>query len=399
MARQDDNPYAPGFGIVPPVLAGREPEFADLDAALRRARAGAYEQPRLLTGERGMGKTAVLVELHASAREAGVWGVDVEASRSGSIVPALLGGLRAHLLAADRDARVGDVARRALRILRSLTVAHPGVAVTVEFDAERGAADSGDLASDLGDVLVAAGEAARAHDTAALVTVDEIQSLPGTQMGPLFGAFQRVAKRSPDPATGERLPVLAVVAGLPNSRAAMRSGAGTYAERVREHVLGLLPDPAVHEALRIPASERGVAWHADALDVAVDGAGGYPFAVQAVGWHVWAASDRRAPDDPALTAADASDGVAAAHTELAHIYDSRLAEVPDGERRYLDAIAALDEADRRSGTIAAELGGSAEDWGWARARLIDRGLLRPTGHGRVTVALPGLEAHLRDRLA
>ena len=61
----DANPYVPGFGVVPPALAGRESTFVDLDTAVRRARSGSYEQPRLLTGDRGMGKTAVLAEFHA----------------------------------------------------------------------------------------------------------------------------------------------------------------------------------------------------------------------------------------------------------------------------------------------------------------------------------------------
>lgn len=58
----DANPYVPGFGVIPPALAGREPEFADVEAALRRVRSGIYEQPRLLSGDRGMGKTAVLAD-------------------------------------------------------------------------------------------------------------------------------------------------------------------------------------------------------------------------------------------------------------------------------------------------------------------------------------------------
>lgn len=71
-----------------------------------------------------------------------------------------------------------------------------------------------------------------------------------------------------------------------------------------------------------------------------------------------------------------------------------LAELPDGERRYLHAVAGTPAESRTSSAIAASMNDAASKWGWARSRLIDRGLLRPDGYGRVTFALPGLEEHL-----
>jgi hypothetical protein len=395
MPDPDDNPYVPGFGIVPPALTGREPEFADLATALRRARRGSYERPRLLSGDRGMGKTAVLGELHATTRTEGCWVVDLEASASGDAIGVLLRELARHLRAAEIDARVGGAIAAALGTIAAVTVAHTGLAVEVELAPRPGVADSGDLASDLGDALIATGQAAQEAGAAVVITVDEIQAMPAPQVSALFGALQRLAKHDTDPTLGTKLPVVCVVAGLPSSRAALRSGAGTYAERVREHVLDLLDEPAVTEALRTPAEDRGVSWTGDAIERALAGAAGYPFALQLVGYETWAAAALRDPGDPLITAEDADRGVAAAHRELDRLHASRLDEVPDTERRYLAAVARLDDADRRSATIAAELGGTASEWAWARARLIERGLLRPDGHGRVAFTLPGLADHLR----
>ncbi|MEX1177826.1 MAG: ATP-binding protein [Nitriliruptor sp.] len=395
MPDADDNPYVPGFGIVPPALTGREPEFADLATALRRARRGSYERPRLLSGDRGMGKTAVLGELHATTRAEGCWVVDLEASANGDAIGVLLRELTRHLRAARRDARVGAAVTAALGTIASITLAHTGLSVEVELAPRRGVADSGDLASDLGDALIAAGRAADEVDTAIVLTIDEIQAMPAAQVAALFGALQRLAKHEVDPTLGTRLPVVCTVAGLPNARAALRAGAGTYAERVREHVLGLLDDAAVAEALRTPAEEHGVAWSGDAIECAVAGAGGYPFALQLVGYETWAAASLRDPASDLITREDVEAGVEAARLELGHLHASRLAEVPDTERRYLDAVAQLDEGERRSAMIAAQLGGTAQEWAWARARLIERGLLRPDGHGRVAFTLPGLADHLR----
>lgn len=393
MLRHDDNPYVPGFGIVPPALAGREPEFADLEAALRRVRRGIYEQPRLLSGDRGMGKTAVLAELTAAAREGGAWVVAVEASRTGDVFVPLLRDLQRTLTAHDLDARVGEHVQRALAVLAAFSVAHAGLELGVEV--ETGARGrSGDLATDLGDVLEAVGEAAWANGTAVLLTVDEIQVMPPAQMGPLFAALQRAAKFEPEP--GQHLPILAVVAGLAHARSAMRAASSTYAERVREHELGLLSDAAATEALTAPAEEHGVVYARDALASVLDAAGGYPYFVQLMGYEVWNAAANR-DEREVISAESARVGVRAGRREAAAVFRSRLAEVPDTERRYLEAVAALGEDERRSGRIAEELDGTAGEWGWARQRLIERGLLRPDGHGRVAFALPGLGAYLRER--
>lgn len=388
-----DNPYVPGFGAVPPALAGREPEFADVEAALARVRRGIYEQPRLLTGDRGMGKTAVLAELATQSRERGQWVVEVEASRSGNALVLLLRDLRALLWDHDRDRRVGEYARRALAVLSSFALAHADLRLVVRVDAAAGRADTGDLATDLGDVLVAACETAAAADAGLLLCVDEIQAMPAEQIAPLFVALQRLARHEAAP--GRLLPILAVVAGLPGSRAAMRRASSTYAERVREHELGLLGEGAATEALIVPAEQRGVRYEPEALTAVVDGTGGYPFFVQLMGYEAWnAAADRGARS--VINVEDAAAGIERARLEAARLYESRLAEVPDTERRYLDAAAGLDQGERRSAAIAAVLGGTSEDWAWARQRLIERGLLRPAGRGRIAFALPGLADYLRS---
>lgn len=394
MPHRDDNPFVPGFGAIPPALTGREAEFADLEAALRRVRRGYYEQPRLVSGDRGLGKTAVLAELTAAAAADGIWTADVEAASVGEPLVPLLRALQNTLRRHDRDVRLGEYAVAALAVLAAFALKHGGLELSVEL-AERshGRGGSGDLATDLGDVLEAvAVVASRAH-TAILLTVDEIHAMRSAHLAPLFLALQRLARHEPEP--GRRLPVLVVLAGLPHALAAMRKASSTYAERVREHPLGLLDDGAVEEALALPAEERGEPLSDEARSILVGAAGGYPYFVQLLGYEAWnAAADRGAVG---IDAAAALAGAAAARRQAIRVYESRLAEVPDAEMRYLTAVAALSEADRRSSSIAEQLGGTASEWAWARARLIDRGLLRPAGYGKVAFALPGLAEHVAGR--
>lgn len=387
---RDDNPYVPGFGVIPPALAGREAEFADLEAALRRVRRGIYEQPRLVTGDRGMGKTAVLAELIAASRERGVWIVDVEASRTGDAGVPLLRQLQSNLLAHNTDERIGSYARQALAVLSAFGLKHGGTELALQIEPSPTAGGSGDLGTDLGDALVAVAVTAAQAGTAILLSVDEIHAMPAAQMAPLFTALQRVARHETRP--GSVLPVLAVVAGLPHARAAMRAASSTYAERVREHDLSLLSDAAATEALTVPAREHGVDVTAAALAELLPAVGGYPYFLQLMGYEAWNAAATAGGD--AITAASARKGVAAGRREAARVYESRLAEVPDTERRYLQAVADL-QGERTSSAVAAALGGTAAQWAWARGRLVDRGLLRPDGWGRVAFALPGLQEHLR----
>ncbi len=145
----------------------------------------------------------------------------------------------------------------------------------------------------------------------------------------------------------------------------------------------------------LPAEERGASYAPEALELLLPEIGGYPYFVQLVGYEAWqvasSAGKKRIDGDVARAAA------AAARRQARALYDSRLEEVPDAERRFLEAAAALPEEERTTAAVAARLGGASEGWGWARRRLTDRGLVRTGFRGRIVLALPGLGQHLRER--
>lgn len=67
------NPFKAGYGALPRVFAGREPEFRDLEVMAARTRAGIYEQARRVQGIRGIGKTVLLGEYEQWASDSGLW--------------------------------------------------------------------------------------------------------------------------------------------------------------------------------------------------------------------------------------------------------------------------------------------------------------------------------------
>jgi hypothetical protein len=52
-----DNPYTPGAGRKPPVLAGRDPDLENVQALVERLSGGGYERSLIYSGPRGVGKT------------------------------------------------------------------------------------------------------------------------------------------------------------------------------------------------------------------------------------------------------------------------------------------------------------------------------------------------------
>ncbi|HEV8281551.1 MAG TPA: ATP-binding protein [Candidatus Limnocylindrales bacterium] len=64
------NPFRPGSGIFPPLLSGREPETAILEARIARTREG-HPQHTALLGEWAIGKTTLLMHWRRRLEEAG----------------------------------------------------------------------------------------------------------------------------------------------------------------------------------------------------------------------------------------------------------------------------------------------------------------------------------------
>jgi Cdc6-like AAA superfamily ATPase len=63
------NPYTPGAGARPPLLAGRDAELDDFSVAFERLAAGQFARSFVLDGLRGVGKTVLLNEADVIARE------------------------------------------------------------------------------------------------------------------------------------------------------------------------------------------------------------------------------------------------------------------------------------------------------------------------------------------
>ncbi len=379
------NPYTPNAGARPPLLVGRDDQLSTFDVLLARLRNGYTEQSMIITGLRGVGKTVLLGEFREQAERAGWVAVEAEIAKHDFGVRSAQLARRALLHVAPK-ARWKDRARRAASILKAftLTVTSEG-ALTAGLDVEPavGVADSGDLAEDLSDLLVALGEAARDHDTGVVFLFDEIQYLSPPHFEALIAALHKTVQRA--------LPVTLIGAGLPQIPR-LAGEAKSYAERLFKfpHIGGLQRRQA-EEALVGPARVLETDFTRAALDFIVDYTEGYPYFLQEYGRTVW----DEAESSPVTLGVARGVGPLVEEKLDSGFFKVRAGRTTQFELRYLRAMAELGARPHKASDVARVLGRTSEQLGPTRSRLIDKGLLYTPGYGLAAFTVPQFDRYLR----
>jgi len=243
------NPYAPGAGTIPPELAGRDEIIEKAAIALDRCRNGLASRGLFLVGLRGVGKTVLLTRISQNAEANGFVVVSIETPEKRSLPALLIPTLRTALLKLDRVAAVGDLGKRALRVLGgfvgAMKLKYQDIEFGVDLGNEPGIADSGDLEHDLVALFTEVGRAAKERKTALILFIDEIQYIKEDQFAALIMALHKC--------TQNQLPITLVGAGLPQL-VGLAGRAKSYAERLFEYPeIGPLSESAAREALEAPA--------------------------------------------------------------------------------------------------------------------------------------------------
>src|SRR5215213_1445734 len=253
-----DNPYTPGAGRKPSLLAGRDRDLEDFRALTERIDSGRYDRSLIYCGLRGVGKTVLLIEFDVLASEAGWATTDVQEVGSQADFRITFARMAVRLLREmSRRQRIRGRVERALGVVKAFSVAAPaGIQVKLEVDATVGMADSGDAEQDLTDLLLEIGQVARSAGTGALFLIDEMHNLDAASLSAICLAFQAISRHS--------LPVALVGAGLPDLQVRLMS-AKPYADRLFAYrELGRLTDASARAALVGPAATLGVQYEEDA---------------------------------------------------------------------------------------------------------------------------------------
>lgn len=374
------NPFSPGAGAPPPELVGREATLDQARILLGRIKAKRAEKSILLTGLRGVGKTVLLNEIERMAIKEGYRTIGLEAHEDKTLAALLVPPLRKLLFELDRVAGAGDKAKRALAVLKSfmngLRVTIGDVEVGLDIDPERGAADSGDLESDLPSLFVAVAEAAEERQIPMGLFIDELQYFDSTELSALIMAMHKMQQRQfPVILLGAGLPILPRLAGESKS----------YAERLFSFPdIGALSEPDAIRALREPTRAVGVEFEDAALKEISGLTQGYPYFLQEWGYQAW----NRAPASPiTLQIVQGATPIVIERLDQS-FFRVRFDRLVPSEKRFLRAMAGLGPGPYRSGDIAEALGVKISSIGPVRSSLIQKGMIYSPAHGDVAYTVP-----------
>jgi hypothetical protein len=374
------NPFSPGAGSPPPELVGREAILEQTRILLGRVKENRPEKSILLTGLRGVGKTVLLNEIERAAARAGYRTVALEAHEDKSLAALLVPPLRQLLFELDRVTGAGDKAKRGLAVLKGfmngVKVTMGGIEVGLDIEPEKGAADSGDLESDLPNLFMAVAEAAEERKTFVALLIDELQYFSPKELSALIMAMHKMQQRQlPMVLLGAGLPILPKLAGESKS----------YAERLFSFPdIGALSEADAVKALREPTRAVGVDFEEAALKEIFRLTQGYPYFLQEWGYQSW----NRAAASP-ITLRVVLEATATVIERLdQNFFRVRFDRLTPSEKRFLRAMAGLGSGAHRSSDIADALKVEINSIGPGRANLIRKGMIYSPAHGDMAFTVP-----------
>lgn len=379
------NPYAPGAGTPPPELAGRA-EILELgQIALHRTANRKPEQSIIMVGLRGVGKTVLLRRLHGAAQGLGARACFIEV-REGKTLPELLApplrGILYHLSEIEGAKQLARSGLRALKaFLGGFKIKMQDLELSIE--PEKGVADSGDLETDLPDLIEAVGVAAAAACLPIALFIDELQYFSEAEFSALIMSIHRTNQRS--------LPVILIGAGLPQVRG-LAGNSKSYSERLfRFPEIGALSDDAARQAVVKPAEEADAGYTAEALEELLLATERYPYFLQQWAYEAW-----NVAHGPLIGATDVHEATKLAVQALDEsFFRVRFDRCTPTERKYMRALAELGAGTHRSGTIADKLKIKPTSVAPIRSGLIRKGMIYAPSHGDTAFTVPLFDAYMR----
>ena len=288
------NPFHPGYGVIPPVLAGRERLKQFFREQLDNFGNDSFNPtPKVLLGPRGCGKTALLKWVAIKARKrklpvvalasdnlSSVAGISRELARQ--FPPKLLE--RVHSLIKEIRLNVGDIGG--------------GVAIG-DGGKEEKTYELRTWLENLGGVLL----------------IDEAHNMPPEVGHILYNAIQSV---------GIKHPFMVVIAGTPDLDSVLVRSKATFIERAPAESIGRLNREDARQALFEPFGKH-IRFSDDAMEQVLDEAQDYPYFIQLWGSALWDVLAGRRTYSPGMDVVnEARDSV---NEQRSRLYNRRMQEL------------------------------------------------------------------------
>ena len=384
------NPFSPGAGSPPPELVGRDNLIKQTRILLGRVALKRPEKSILLTGLRGVGKTALLNEMERIASSDNYRTILLEAHEEKSLSSLLVPHLRRVLFDLDRMAGAGDKAKRGLAILKSFVgavkISIGSIDLGLDIDPQKGYADSGDLEIDLPDLLVAVAQAAQEKRTLVAILIDEIQYISKKELSAVIMAMHKMQQ--------SQLPLVLMAAGLP-TLPGLAGNSKSYAERLFSFPrIGRLSEMDAFQALQDPVKKDSVFFEDDALHEIFRLTEGYPYFIQEWGYQTW----NQAIASP-ITLQIVQSATSTALQRLdENFFLVRFDRLTPKEKSFLQAMAHLESDQYRTSDVAEKLGAKITDLGLTRENLIKKGMIFSPHHGSLGFTVPLFDQFMRRKM-
>jgi len=379
-----ENPYRPGAGTKPTFLAGRDEVMKKAEILIKRVKVGNPERSLMLYGLRGVGKTVLLNKFNDFADCENFIIEQIEMSENDDFRKVISNHIRKILLKISRFENAKEKLKKALGVFKAFTIAIPdGPEFKFDVDAIHGEADSGDFETDLSDLFVNVGQAAKEEKKHICILIDETQYLKEKDMAALIASCHKISQKE--------LPIVVICAGLP-SIAALSGDAKSYAERLFEFIpIKNLEDPQDKLALTEPAKNLKVEYTPEAINEAIKITRGYPYFIQELGKHTWDLAE----NSPITH----DDILKSKQITLKALDDSffkvRLDRAAGREKKLMYAMAKLGQGPYLMADVAKTLEIKVSSLSPTRATLINKGFIYTPEFGYIDFTVPLFDDFLR----
>ena len=357
--------FRPSFGNRPDQLIGRDEVLDKITEGLQSYR-GSAERATLLVGQRGMGKTALLLEIGDRADSMDY--ITARVTCNESMLENLIEMLQ----------RAGEKFIKEIKTpIKGFSAGALGFSIGLTFTEE--AQRSFGFRVKLEMICERLAEAGKR----VLIMVDEV-SPSVTQMRELASVYQELV--------GNEADISIVMAGLPSSISdILNYKTLTFLNRAQRIPVGLLPVPEVEVYYSTAFSRAGINATPNIVKQAAIATKGFPYMVQLLGYFLSKLSVSGKPVDASVLAQAES---LSAEEVGSKVFQAMINPLSEKDLAFLKEIA-QDGGSSKIAVLKNRMGishGTAQTY---RKRLMDAGLVFSPRRGELALIMPQLAAYLR----
>ena len=378
------NPYTPGAGFMPTVLAGRDDLLEKTTIMLENLQRGYPQRSVVFFGLRGVGKTVLLNTIETAAENRDMLHDFIEATENALFKKRLIAAISrlVHQLSLRENAAA--LAQRCADLLKSFRLSYGLEDQKLSLEMwDKPVQVTGIYEEDLTEVFLHLGKTASKAACQICLFLDEMQYLSGEDIAALISAMHRCNQL--------RLPVILFCAGLPKIKR-MVGEARSYSERLFAfEEIGALDESAAIDAITGPAEREGIEFEEAAVAAIIRVTERYPYFLQELCSVVWEQTEQAR-----ITEADVNAATDAFYKRLDQgFFSIRYERCSNGERDFMTAMVQCGALPCTISKVASILGKTVRSVSPIRAKLINKGLIFATGHAEIDFTVPQFDGFLR----